>query len=178
MEQLSPCTQLRAHMLWSWWSATREGSSQRSLGTTATERPLRLEKNLCSQTHIRCFYKRKPHCQGSGREQEGVAGRRVDAASSPDSRLLPRPGQGHLGSEPRWQGSQHPVPPVTRPSLPRPPGSLQVGLCLSLGSDLRVLPQPPRPCEGANGPSSSVPPFAEPGTDHLSAWRFPIPQSP
>ena len=40
----------------------------------------------------------------SGREREGVDGRRVGAASSPDSRLPFRPGQGHLSSEPGRQG--------------------------------------------------------------------------
>lgn len=90
-----------------------------------------------------------------------------------------RPDQAKVTSAQSRAGrvSQRPVPPLTRPSLPRPPGSLRVGLRLSFGSDLRVLPQPPCPCEGANGPSSSVPPFAEPGTNHLSARLFPIPQS-
>lgn len=89
-----------------------------------------------------------------------------------------RPDQAKVTSAQSRAGrfSQRPVPPLTRPSLPRPPGSLRVGLRLSLGSDLQVLPQPPCPCEGANGPSSSVP-FAEPGTNHLSARLFPIPQS-
>lgn len=70
-----------------------------------------------------------------------------------------RPDQAKVTSAQRRAGrvSQRPVPALTRPSLPRPPGSLRVGLRPSLGSDLRVPPQPPHPCEGANGPSSSVP---------------------
>lgn len=141
MEQLSPCTQLRAHMLWSWGSATREGSSQRSLGTTATERPLRLEKNPCSQTHIRCFYKRKPHCQGGqnewpraggcGRQAGGchlLPGQRTSAQTRPRSPRLravlagqPAPcATGHppLTASPAWLLAGGPSP-LTRL---RPPG--------------------------------------------------------
>lgn len=80
------------------------------------------EKSSRRQTHVRRSYNRKPPQEASERvaEQESVDGRWAGRASSLDIRLSSRPGQGHLAQNGPAGLVRRPVPPLTRPSLPRP----------------------------------------------------------
>lgn len=173
---ISPCTQLRAPVPGAGGWQQEKALSRRSLHTAPTERPLQPEKSSRRQTHVRRSYNRKPQVlwegqRESGREQESVGRRvggrrllldiRLSAVTRPRS---PRPVSraGRFG--------QRPVPPSPVSSLPASL-ALRVGFASHSAQTSRVLPQPPCPCEGANGPSSSVP-FAEPGTNHPSARLF------
>lgn len=105
-----------------------------------------------------------------------VDSRWADAASSLDIRL-PSQTQAKVTSAQSRAGrfSQRPVPP--HPSLTASPAWLPCGWAFASHSAQTSGSCPSHPVPArANGPSSSVP-FAEPGTNHLSARLFPIPQS-